>query len=551
MAQQFGSPPSGLNYDVFSGSVPNGMLYRIKSIEGLSKQTIKLVPTTGQSSVGPGNKIIVSLPMNSLLDLSTFEWYFYGQTNHAGAQSGGPTGYVRARFFSRNMQSLIETLEIKVNGKSIQNIPQYNYIFNMLHDYQCGWDANTKRRIGENGDPSNKSYYKKGRVISRRGYPVGYTAHDESQRDADNYCVRNWLGLLGNPSTQIIHTDMFGQIDIEITLTQAGVLMLGVDPGASAVTGITATAPTSTNAWGSNTGTPAFNISGFTDNTGLAQQGTGTATASATAAESASFTLSSIGFSITRYDMPSSFYGAMRDVLASGAVYKLYYDHFTPFTGQSTADKSGTTRFQITSKSLNYVIGTFQVPSRDTIDAPLNSIISTKSQLEFGNSMATVANQIASGMPLTFNQSKYFVRNGSGVKQSTWIVGNVRLTPQTVLEDYNSILKAFGTKNDVNGGMYPGCKNLGDFIQCFYGSILSLQAIGEQDMYTISGLDSSQQPVSVAWEVTGGDDITSAPDTNQNTVPYKTNDGNCIPILIACTSPHLDITVGRNVVLYS
>jgi hypothetical protein len=59
--------------------------------------------------------------------------------------------------------------------------------------------------------------------------------------------------------------------------------------------------------------------------------------------------------------------------------------------------------------------------------------------LEYGHSAATVSNQIASGQPLTFNSSKYFVRNGSGISQSTWIVGNVRLPPQTPLEDYNSV----------------------------------------------------------------------------------------------------------------
>ena len=29
MARVFSGPPEGLNYDNFSGSVPNGMLYRI------------------------------------------------------------------------------------------------------------------------------------------------------------------------------------------------------------------------------------------------------------------------------------------------------------------------------------------------------------------------------------------------------------------------------------------------------------------------------------------------------------------------------------------
>ncbi len=42
MSRVLDRPPQGLNYDVFGGSVPNAMLYRIKQIEGLSKQTLSL-----------------------------------------------------------------------------------------------------------------------------------------------------------------------------------------------------------------------------------------------------------------------------------------------------------------------------------------------------------------------------------------------------------------------------------------------------------------------------------------------------------------------------
>ena len=85
MSRVFENPREGLNYDVYGGAVPNSMLYRIKQIEGLSKQTLTIVPTSGQGSVYNGNKIIVSLPMNSLLDLGTFEMNFYGKTAHNGA----------------------------------------------------------------------------------------------------------------------------------------------------------------------------------------------------------------------------------------------------------------------------------------------------------------------------------------------------------------------------------------------------------------------------------------------------------------------------------
>ena len=91
--------------------------------------------------------------------------------------------------------------------------------------------------IGENADPSNKAAWVNSVSIPRRVYPIGLwnsnvltvdNKFDASARDADYYCIRNWLGFLsGSNSTNIIHTDMYGQIDIEITLDQAGVLIFG------------------------------------------------------------------------------------------------------------------------------------------------------------------------------------------------------------------------------------------------------------------------------------------------------------------------------------
>ena len=100
----------------------------------------------------------------------------------------------------------------------------------------CGTDA-TIKRIGENADLSNKSAWINGAPIPRHCYPIGlWNANastvddkfDASARDGDNYCICNWLGFLssGN-STNIIHTDMYGQIDIEISLDNANILMLG------------------------------------------------------------------------------------------------------------------------------------------------------------------------------------------------------------------------------------------------------------------------------------------------------------------------------------
>ncbi len=72
MSQSYSEIPPGGIVNI-PPSIPGGMLYRVKSLAGISKQTLKLVPLSGQTQVSSGGKIIVALPATSLVDLSTFE----------------------------------------------------------------------------------------------------------------------------------------------------------------------------------------------------------------------------------------------------------------------------------------------------------------------------------------------------------------------------------------------------------------------------------------------------------------------------------------------
>ena len=56
--------------------------------------------------------------------------------------------------------------------------------------------------------------------------------------------------------------------------------------------------------------------------------------------------------------------------------------------------------------------------------------------------------------PTTFNHSKYYIRNGSGVQSSTCNFGNIRFSPMNLNEQYNYVLKAFHTINDTLGGIF-------------------------------------------------------------------------------------------------
>ena len=133
MSLEYGDVPAGGMVNI-PPSIPTGMLYRVKSIQGISKTTVKMAPTSGQISVSNGAKIIFTLPPNCLVDLSTLEFNFTGRTQHGGNGSAWETtggtstnasNYVNKRYFPRNFASIIENLEIKINGMSRQTISQY------------------------------------------------------------------------------------------------------------------------------------------------------------------------------------------------------------------------------------------------------------------------------------------------------------------------------------------------------------------------------------------------------------------------------------------
>ena len=547
-------PPAGIVN--IPPAIPNGMLYRVKQIMGVSKQTLKIVPLSGQTTATNGQKVIVSLPPNSLVDLSTFEMNFVGATQHRGNNAAtNVANYVQKAYFPRNTASLIENLEIKINGQSRQNINQYGYIYNILHDFTCGHDAVAKNRIGCNADPSLKHVWKDGQVTRYAGYPLGNTSDTTSNgwADQDNYTIRQWLGILGgNASTSIIDTSLYGDITIEITLAPSDVLML-------------------------SPATPTLTSYAVATNNELNLATALGTTAALTASQGTGYTLSNIGFQIVRYDMPQSYYQAVAGVLESGAVFKLYYPNYSSFMSTAQAlPKGGTSRFNLSTQSLDMVISTFQVQDRGTQQAPIlglwntNGVGSLPGDSSFGPSTtgltatASAAGEYGSyvksfpfgltmGWPKTLNNSKYFVRNGDGIQQCTYIVGNVRLIPETIPEQFNGVLRAWNNQNDVLGGLYPGIQSLAHYQSQFYAHVLSLNVTNEHDLYTVSGLNCSATPISIAWEVTGSSTVPANIDkqATSNGNIWANGAYNATPIMIACYTSRLEVSAGRNIQTYT
>ena len=572
-------------------SLPTRVNYGIRRIKNIIKQTVRLIPNISPSTVISQNQQVrVDLPIGTV-DLSTFVMSYYAWTTPNGAPIGGATGYQQVRYLPRNSASLIENLEIQINGTSRVNIPNYNYVYNILHDYKQSGDGLSRRNIGENSDPSCKYYYQTidiagaatpDYLCAKKGYPVGYTAAtaatalavpfpnapagvSASLNDFDAYSVRSWLSFFDG-STKIIDTSIFGQITVIITFTKSAATMLGdanttpliamTNLGTAAVTGLVplaglgaafaTLAALNAATVGANTAVAAITTPAIVNDAGIDIEA-GNALVAAVASTGNTFNINNLNFTIVRYDMPPEFYQSQANVLESGEIYKIYFQNYSVFTGSPVLStlKNSTMRVAISSKSVDYCIGTFRACNYDdNVDATNQVVISNLSNGymgQFVNDAYTFENQVKSGKPILFNNSKYFIRNGESIATTQWFLGNTQLITRTPQDSYEELLRHFDKSNDNCGGLYPGIKSLYHFNKTFYGDVLSLNVSGESsEIYNVSGKDSDELPLQIGWNTTS---TTAFPADAVINVAAT----NCLPVMIVATSPHLQISRGRQI----
>ncbi len=86
---------------------PAAMQWEIKLIK---KETVTMTPNKTQD-VKPDQTIIVDLPYNSKVDLSSFSWFYDGSTTHNGSCGvDGPAGYVQSRFFQETQPQIFKKI---------------------------------------------------------------------------------------------------------------------------------------------------------------------------------------------------------------------------------------------------------------------------------------------------------------------------------------------------------------------------------------------------------------------------------------------------------
>lgn len=177
-------------------SYPKNLTYLAKKLSGYSRQTYKL-QTTNQTTATAGQIVTVDLPSNALVDLSTLTWFFRGSTSGSGGNVA----------FPRNIECLIERLEVEINGQLVgQGCQFYNHLWEIISDTTMGEDVVNRRKILQNGANN-----------------IGPgSAADATSRQ---FAIQNWLGLIGSIKPQILDTSLLGNVRIRITLASPAVLV--------------------------------------------------------------------------------------------------------------------------------------------------------------------------------------------------------------------------------------------------------------------------------------------------------------------------------------
>jgi hypothetical protein len=199
-----------------SNSFPAGLRERVRKINNVNKQTIRLLPIN-QGSVVNGNKIMLQFPIDSVIDLKSLSFDATIQICQVGNQSNNAVNnYTQTYYLPRGgLASMISQLDVRVNGRSIQNISQYSYLYNIISDWIYNGSNNTDD-VGAVADPSLMTYYDKGKLVTRRGYPVSFwdttsstsETNNKHARLLDKYSCRRFLGFLVEGSTSIINTSL-------------------------------------------------------------------------------------------------------------------------------------------------------------------------------------------------------------------------------------------------------------------------------------------------------------------------------------------------------
>lgn len=438
------------------------LLFQMKQYKNLTKSTIEVLPSSGQTNYGPNQKCIFTLPYASLISLEDLAFHFTFTPTNVPVTATDNLQCVRV-MPPKDVASLISEIDIKINGQTIQHLTHYNDIVNLLNLFE---DAKTAKKVLQGADIVNTHVKAAGGAILEVNSTEYIAESDNPNNVPKEYVVNQWYGLLGHRgkevSSNFVDTNMLGEVTIAFTFASA----------ATCVVSTPATAAQAKATISSATGTPAISTTNATITAEIA---------AAVAATKPAYVLSGLKMSMVRYNLPMSYSEALASNLSGGAKYQIAFNHYEIHSQQANTN-SGTIRWNENSRDIKGLLAYFTSSTRD------NSV----SPSAFDSSVQT---------------SEYFKYDNPVHRDSQYQIGSVKM-PQNVLNSTDAFLELIRGVPGARGNnveFYNKVNSVEKWLDSYFMAYLSLEMsegmtdVANDGKKLLSGLSSEQLPISCSY----------------------------------------------------
>jgi hypothetical protein len=536
--------------------LPVQITERIKNIDNVYKiNNIKLTPINKSyplvSTEAPRCEIY--FPSDSVLNLENAILQANITFNHLG--NGGAdraNNYVQGLYAPRyGLASLIQEMNVYINGIQASSTKQYNFIHNWIRDWIGSFDVEINEGLNDCQDPS--IVYTRptaggmgGYIVPKRGFPICVWNDDAANNDINarqrmdyHLNLSDSVGFFAEGSSKILNTAILGEIKLEIIFSSqiatciagSAVVPSTADTGpfgqifanpanflkgniqtadAKGDTAVNTTAATNFARQNVEAGTGGvlFGDTGVptlgsfdADRAGALAAGAGANQLAVIAADAQQFSIRDIVLHMEALQFKTSdYYDIMNRLVDSGA-YKYHFKRYVLQTDAATTTRLIDYRMVVNSECLNYVLATFRPNGYDTLANPVNSLISAGCIGHTGTLNSTHQQQVSSGLPYTFNNSKFFVRNGMVVGKVGWRVDETYMEARTKQELYIDNLRHWRYyQNGKQTKPHIGLKNYWDFVNTYFTAILSFETKSDDDVvsvYNLRGLNTNGKSIAI------------------------------------------------------
>jgi len=267
--------------------------------------------TVSAETASAGRIVVVNLPEQAIVDLQSFRLHMDALTTQSTV--GGAT--VFGKLPNDAASTLIQRVEVNVNGIALnQGHPEWNTVYQM-------------KKLGSGSVP---------RASTVDRLASGYEINNAQAVDNESLVLQDWTGLLGECSTRFLDTSLWGQIQVRITLAPNSVLV-----------------PLEQ---GSTLGADLSSPDGVS------------------AAQNISYSVSNIFFTIDSVSLSPIYSKMLRDRLESDDYLPLNFKERYTFSLDSINTGSSTTRFSVSSGSIDDFMATYRDSSYQTVGVKCKSL---------------------------------------------------------------------------------------------------------------------------------------------------------------------------------